>query len=209
MKAIDASGKVEPRNWCFLKVSFFVWKTVGPLKGILKFEKVRFLRCSTWDLNIGFSDYFLVSRRMMFLVLVCLLLSTRVMAFPPAEAPAVVHFSSLAALAYIYSISWWIRASIHESNFGCCVLVLNYLFINLLAYLFIKIFIYLFVYSVCLCIYLLSLDTQIIWSASASFMHLILYLCCFFMSWFALIFQCLMYLNHSLLMIVYCIILLE
>jgi hypothetical protein len=31
MKAIDASGKVEPRNWCFLKVSFFVWKTVGPL----------------------------------------------------------------------------------------------------------------------------------------------------------------------------------
>jgi hypothetical protein len=34
MKAIDASGKVEPRNWCFLKVSFFVWKTVGPLKGI-------------------------------------------------------------------------------------------------------------------------------------------------------------------------------
>lgn len=104
----------------------------------------------------------------MFLVLVCLLLSTRVMAFPPAEAPAVVHFSSLAALAYIYSISWWIRASIHESNFGCCVLVLNYLFINLLAYLFIKIFIYLFVYSVCLCIYLLSLDTQIIWSASVS-----------------------------------------
>ncbi len=31
---------------------------------------------------------------------VCLLLSMRVMAFPPAEAPAVVHFSSLAALTY-------------------------------------------------------------------------------------------------------------
>ncbi len=118
---------------------------------------------------------------MMFLVLVCLLLSTRVMAFPPAEAPAVVHFSSLAALAYIQHKL--MDSCVCSKVTCCCVPQFNgfKLFIHKFTCLLIYQNIYLFVCLFCVSVYLFIITrhtNSLISFCEFSFMYLILYLQC-------------------------------
>ena len=106
--------------------------------------------------------------------------------------------------AYCYTIITWLNTLVFKlfiHQFACLLIYQNIYFV---VCLFICVSVYLFILTRSI-IYLISLCEL---SPYSSFMHVFansyIIFTLVFMFWFALIFQCLMYSNHSLLIIVYC-----